>query len=140
MKRGAPTAGTVVKLADSGTHTFGAVPLVPLELPDGLYALAKLANLALAHLRKRSGLSWMEFCAFYPQLVAYLGPETPTGGEIPSAAQQDPGRLTSQTFGNLRPVAFGDKDKLEYLSPGTDIITAAMADLEACAAQEAATK
>ena len=127
--KGPPTPNTKILLADRGDHSFGAVPLVPLELPEGLYALAKLANIAESMLRKRSGINWMQQRCFYPQLVAYLGPEL-SQGEIPAVAAQDPGRATSQTYGVMRVVQFGDKDKLEYLSPDTEILTTAATDLK----------
>jgi hypothetical protein len=128
--RGAPPPGTLVKRAADGTHSFGAVPLVPLTLSDGMYALAKLANLAASQFRKRSGANWMQFRAFYPQLVAYLGPELTAGGEVPSQAQQNPGRVTSATYGIGRAVEFGSNDKLEYLSPDVSILETALKDLD----------
>lgn len=125
-----PSAATPVKLAASGTHSFGAVPLIPLVLSDGMYALAKLANLAAAQFRKRSGANWMQYRAFYPQLVAYLGPEVTGGGEIPAVVQQDPGRAQSATYGVGRAVQFGKDDRLEYLSPDVAILSTALEDLK----------
>jgi hypothetical protein len=39
-------------------HGMGAVPLVRLELPKGLWAMHLLRDPAVAHLRARNGLSW----------------------------------------------------------------------------------
>jgi hypothetical protein len=114
-----------------GPHSFGAVPVVRLQFPDGLWALDKLHAIARAHLNQRNAFSWSQFKHLFPLLTAYLGPETGGGGEVPSEAQQNPGRATDQVYGTGRVHVFGAKDRLEYTAPPSDVFSVAAEDLKA---------
>jgi hypothetical protein len=118
-----------VQLTQSGSHSFGKVPLARLELPDGLWAMDKIHCLCREILNKRSGISFSQLRHLFPILTAYLGPQIGPGDEIPSEAAQDPDRATNQVYGIGRIVKFGDKDKLEYTSPDPGIYETALNDL-----------
>lgn len=111
-------------------HTFGAVPLVRFDLPEGLWAMDKLYGIARAHLNQRSALSYAQFKHLFPILTAHLGPEQGGGGSIPSEAQANPGRATDQTYGIGRVAVFGKDDVLKYTSPDGAVFTFAAADLK----------
>jgi hypothetical protein len=113
-----------------GSHSFGRVPLVRLSLPDGLWAMNKIHNLAKEHLNKRSSTSWSQYRHLFPILGAYLAPEMGAGGAIPAAEAQDPGRATNQVYGIGRIVVFGKDDELRYTSPDAGIYDSALRDLD----------
>lgn len=114
----------------TGTHSFGDVPVVRLQVPDGLWALDKLHAIAKAHFNQRNAFSWSQFKHLFPLLTAYLGPEVGSGGEVPSEAQADPGRATAQVYGTGRVHVFGSKDRLEYTSPDASVFATAAGDLK----------
>lgn len=115
---------------DGGDHSFGEVPLVRLELPDGLWALDKMHSLARAALNQRSALSYSQNKGLFPILTAFLGPEMGGGGSVPAEAQQAPTRATDQTYGIGRVSVFGKDDDLRYVSPDAGIFTFAASDLD----------
>lgn len=113
----------------AGAHSFGAVPVVRLELPEGLWALDKLHSIARAHFNQRNAFSWSQFKHLFPLLTAFLGPEQGSGGEVPSDAQTNPERATQQVYGTGRVHVFGAKDDVRYVSPDGGVFTVAAADL-----------
>lgn len=115
---------------DAGPHSFGAVPLLRLELPEGMWAMDKLFGLARAHFQQRSAFSYAQVRGLFPILTAYLGPEMGGGGGIPSEAQTDPGRATEQKYGVGRVAVFGKDDRLTYTSPPADVYDVAAKDLQ----------
>jgi len=128
----APRDEDVFSPVRGGPHSFGAVPVLRLCLPDGLWALDKLHAIARAHFNQRNAFSWSQFKHLFPLLTAYLGPESGGGGgEVPSEAQQNPGRATEQIYGTGRIHTFGSKDRLEYTTPPADVFSVAAEDLKA---------
>lgn len=119
-----------VAIVAEGEHSFGRVPLIRLQLPDGLWAMDLIANVAKAHFNLRSSVAWSQSKALYPQLTAFLAPEMGKGGEIPADVAQNPTRATDQILGVGRVLQFGAGDRLEYVGPNPAIYTAAYADLE----------
>lgn len=118
-----PADGTEVTLVNSGTHTFGQVPLLRMELPDGLNAMEKIHSVAVAHFNKRNALSWAEFKTLFPVPVAYLGAMDPMN----SATEDDSRAHQKHGPGYMRVLA--EKDRLEYFSPDAAPFVAAQADL-----------
>jgi hypothetical protein len=112
-----------------GKHSFGEVPLLRLQLPEGMWAMDKLFGAARAHFQQRSAFSYAQNKGLFPLLSAFLGPEMAGGGEVPSEAQQNPGRATGQVYGVGRVHVFGKEDRLEYTSPDAAVFTVAAADL-----------
>lgn len=119
-----PKPRDAVPLAKSGAHSFGAVPLIPLELPYGLWALDKLANLAQEHFNRRSSTSWAMYRHLFPILVAKLGPE-----DTQSESAGDPSRASSQVYGIGRMIQLGSNDNLGYVSPDSSVFTTGLQDL-----------
>lgn len=118
-----PQDGSEVKKVSEGAHTFGEVPLIRLELPKGLSAMAKIHSIAIAHFNKRNALSWAEFKTLFPVPVAYLSANDPL-----NSATDDDGRAHQKHGpGYMRVMA--EKDRLEYFSPDAAPFTAAAADL-----------
>ena len=116
-----------IPMAEQGTHGFGRVPLQPLDLPEGLWAMGKLESLAREHFNKRCALSWAEFKALMPVLYEFhdnsvenqaLGGE---GGDIDRAYNQP--RSTAHV--QVR----NANDRVEWAAPPAECFTHA---LESC--------
>lgn len=124
-----PRDADVFTATASGAHGFGVVPLLRLELPEGLWAMDKMFGAARAHFQQRSAFSYAQFKHLFPILTAFLGPEAGSGGEVPSDAQQGSTRATDQTYGVGRVVVFGKDDRLTYTAPPAGVFTVAAEDL-----------
>lgn len=60
----------VARIAGPLPHRFGAVPLVCLDLPPGLWVLERLRSPQVAHLKKQSALNWSLSATAYAMPVA----------------------------------------------------------------------
>lgn len=113
-----------VALLDEGPLSFGRVPMVRLDLGEGLWCMGKIISIAIAHFNLRNALSWAELKSLFPLLAAYLG-----GEEVLNAATEDPNRALNQKYGQGRIAQFGEKDRLEYTTPDAAPYSIAMQDL-----------
>ena len=118
-----PPPKTEVPLIAEGTHSFGEVPLVRLELPDGLWALDKVASAARAHFNLNSAIDWSQNKHLFPMMMAFLAPDV-------GASSEDPGKATSQTYGTGFINVFGKDDRVEYITPPTDVYASAQERLK----------
>lgn len=107
-----------------GPHSFGRVPVIPLELTDGLWAMGKIESIAVAHFNKRNALSWAQYKALFPVMTHFAGPP-----DTMNPITEDPDRAVNQTIGQGHVVQLGDKDRLEYIGPDSGPYTVAQADL-----------
>jgi len=113
-----PKDNSVVHPVDLGKHTFGVVPLVKMELPDGLWVMSKLESLARELFNKRNALAWSEYKALLPVLYEFLDP-----GMMPSmpGPAGDEDRATSQTRSTAhvqqRQAAPGQGDEAKWIAP-----------------------
>ncbi len=123
-KQSEPDEDALVTREDGGPHTFGRVPLLPLELSSGLHAMGKIKALAKSHFNKRSALDWGEYRSLFQFLVAKLG-----AGDPLNAVTDDANRAVNQRIGHGRVMVLGEKDSLEYMGPDSGPFTVAMADL-----------
>lgn len=102
-----------VVLEAEGFHAFGRVPLVRLELPDGLWAMSKLESVAREHFNKRNALAWSEYKSLLPVLYEFLAP--------PDALLQGPASDEDRAVAQLRGSGYvqerGDKDRAEWVAP-----------------------
>lgn len=64
----APTAEAEADEQPVVKHGLGELPVACLELPEGLYALGKLTDPAIAHIRARNDLSWALHRGAHPLL------------------------------------------------------------------------
>lgn len=119
-----PQDADMVPLVRSGPHSFGRVPLLRLDVGEGLWAMGKILPIAVAHFNLRNGLNWTELKSLFPILAAFLGPE-----EAMNPATDDPNRAVNQRFGQGRIATFAANDRLEYVSPDSGPFKAAMEDL-----------
>lgn len=119
-----PEPNTELMLMDEGVHSFGRVPLIRMELSEGLWAMSKILPIAVAHFNKRNALSWAEYKSLFPVLAAFQAPE-----DILNPATEDPDRALNQRYGQGRITVFGASDRLEYIGPDSGPFGAAMADL-----------
>jgi hypothetical protein len=116
-----PKPDTPVPLVAEGTHPFGAVPFVRIQLPEGLYAMGKLESVAREHFNKRCAASWAEYKSLFAVLYEFMAPEqqgafTPHLPAI-SQIQQDPRRAVNQTRGQGYSQLRGHQDRAEYVGP-----------------------
>jgi hypothetical protein len=96
----------------SGTHSFGCVPIVRLQLSDGLWAMGKLLSIAKAHFNLRNGLSWSEIKSLFQVLVAFLD-----GERMDNVHSQDSNRAVNQVYGPGYILQYSAGDRLEYVGP-----------------------
>lgn len=108
-----PTDDLEVRLDKSGSHSFQKVPLVRLELPEGLAAMQKIQSIAIAHFNKRNALTWAELKSLFPVPVAFLQDADP----LSPASQDDSRAMQPHAVNRMRVMA--EKDRLEYFSPDT---------------------
>lgn len=110
-----------VPLVAAGAHSFGAVPLVRLTMPAGLWALDKLAPLARAHLNLCSAIDWSQNKHLFPMMMAFLTPSDPA-----SPDEVNGSRATEQTYGTGYINTFASSDRVEYVTPDTGVYEHAM--------------
>lgn len=60
-----PKDDDVIALAKAGSHSFGQVPFVEFELPEGLYTMGQLASPITENFNARCGLSWNMYCSLH---------------------------------------------------------------------------
>lgn len=118
-----PAPKADVPLVAEAPHSFGEVPLVRLELPDGLWALDKVASAARAHFNLNSAIDWSQSRHLFPMMVAFLAPEV-------GASSEDPSKATGQTYGTGFINVFGKDDRLEFVAPSTDVYASAQERLK----------
>lgn len=116
-----PKPDDVVRLVDEGEHKFGVVPFVRIQVPEGLYAMGKLASIAREHFNKRCAVSWAEYKALFAVLYEFMAGETqrPFTPNMPqiSHIQQDARRATNQVRGQGYSQLRGHEDRAEYIGP-----------------------
>ena len=124
-KKGKPPQPTdEVPLVKEGPHSFGQVPVIPLELPDGLWAMGKIESIAVAHLNKRNALSWAQYKSLFPVLAHFAAPPDPM-----NAVSEDPDRAVNQTVGQGYVVQLAAGDDFKYVGPETSAYKVAQDDL-----------
>ncbi|MDD1770021.1 MAG: hypothetical protein LUO79_02950, partial [Methanomassiliicoccales archaeon] len=118
---------------EEGTTSFRRIPIVVLELPDGLWAGNKIGSLAEEHFQRRSDL----FGAIGRNLVEIpwyrQGSEIRGVGEaLPSAPGEDErrGEKTLQALLEKGIVPIGDKDEIGYASPSGNAFSIADKSLQ----------
>jgi hypothetical protein len=124
-KKGHPPGdGVEIPLVAEGTHSFGQVPVIPLELPDGLWAMGKIESIAVAHFNKRNALSWAEYKSLFPVLTHFAGPP-----DSLNPVSEDPDRAVNQTIGQGHVVQLSSEDRFEYVGPDSAAFSVAQEDL-----------
>ncbi len=118
-----PKPKTLVPLVAEGVHSFGGVPLVRLELPDGLWLLDKVASVARAHLNLCSAIDWSQNKHLFPMMMAFLSPD--------GAGEPDASKATSQNYGTGFLNVFGKDDRVEYVAPDTGVYEHSLTRLQA---------
>jgi hypothetical protein len=109
-----------VPRVDGGVTTFRRIPLIPLEMPAGLWVGNKLGCLAREHFQRRSALNAAENKSLFAIPFIKLGPEISAPGEaMPSEAQQNPnrGRDPRGEFNRRGYVVLGKDDDIGFAEP-----------------------
>lgn len=119
-----PEDGAELAIMDEGPHSFGRVPLLRMDVSDGLWAMGKILPIAIAHFNLRNALSWAQYKSLFPVLASFLSEEDPI-----NPATEDSNRDVNQKYGQGRIVRFGAKDRLEYIGPETAPFAISMQDL-----------
>jgi hypothetical protein len=112
----APTEGDV--------HSFSCVPLVRLDVPQGLWALNKIASIAVEHFNKRNALAWGEYKSLFQMLYALLDEPNPS-----KPITEDQKRAVNQPIGVGRVWVGAAKDEIGYLSPDPEPFRVALEGL-----------
>lgn len=113
-----PQPTDMVPLVDRGQITLGRVPLIRLQVPEGLWAMSKLEGLAREHFNKRAALSWAETQSLLPELYEFIGPDDMSGAVVAERAE-DPNRATNQPRGQGFVQVRGPNDKAQFIGPET---------------------
>lgn len=109
-----------VSLAGKGVTNFRSIPVVVLEIPEGLWVGNKIGPLAIEHFRRRSLALAAEQDSLVAIPVAALGPEIGAfQGSLPSDAQTNPHRGDDPVaqFRAQGYLVTGSEDKLYFLEP-----------------------
>lgn len=109
---------------ESGKHSYGRVPLVMFELPDGLWAGGKIESIATEHFNKRNALSWGQYRSLFQFLGIKLG-----APDALNPITEDPNRAVNQRIGPGRVMVLGEKDEVAYVTPSAEPFKIAMDDL-----------
>lgn len=119
-----------IPLVDGGPHTFGRVPIVRLQLADGLWAMNKMEGIAREHFNKRCALAWGELQSLLPELYEFLAPETSAKGALISESQESPSRATDLPRGQGFVQQRGSEDKAQFIGPDPGPFTMAAASCD----------
>lgn len=111
-KGGPPKDNEPPKRTEQGDHSFGRVPVLSFELPEGLWAGAKLEGLATEHLNASCALSWGRYRSLFQILVATLQDPNPM-----NPITENANRAVDQTIGPGRIWVGGEKDRLGFIGP-----------------------
>jgi hypothetical protein len=120
-----PREHDIIPAVDGGALSFGQVPLIPLELSEGLWAMGKLESIARAHMNKRCGLTWAMRSHCYPILAFFGGKDDPL-----NPLQTGANRAVEQVYGPGRLNQFGAEDRLEFVAPPADTYALIAQDLK----------
>lgn len=107
-----PTPKQEPDQTESGPHSYKRVPLVPIELPDGLWAGGKLESIAGEHFNKENALSWGTYRSLFQFLSVKLG-----APDALNPITEDANRDVNQVIGPGRIMRLGDKDEASYIGP-----------------------
>jgi hypothetical protein len=105
----------VPRIGEPMPHRFGAVPLVCLDLPAGLWVLERLRSPQLAHLKKQSALNW--------SLAT-------TACAMPVAKVADPESFQKALVGNGYEIVIGKDDSWEWEAPPSTHFDALAAEVK----------
>ncbi len=117
--KGEPGDQEMIAPSAVGTHSFGRVPVIGCQLPDGLWAGNLIHSLAVEYLNKSCGLSWAEYKSLYQSLYEFLGPEISGVDNTVSQAQQDPKRTDRRPRGPGVIQIRGNEDDAKFVGPDT---------------------
>jgi hypothetical protein len=106
---------------ETGAHSFGKVPLVQFELPEGLWAGGKLEGLQTQHFNQESALAWSMYRSLFQFIVVQLSEPDPL-----NPASEDTNRATNQVIGPGRIMQLAKDDKAQFLGPDAGPFDTAM--------------
>jgi len=113
-RRAGAGSGSGIQVIDSGLHGLsglGRVPVLRLELPEGLWLLNKAGSLQLEHFNKSNALSWALSMGLYAMPVVYSD------------------RKWDQMVGEAYYIQLGPNDKFGWTEPEGRVYEIAAANL-----------
>lgn len=120
-----PSPKSAPQKTESGPHTFGRVPVIPVEVPEGLWAGGKMESLAIEIFNARSALSWGRNRSLFQMIVAKLSQPDPT-----NPVSEDPDRGINQVVGAGRVITLAEKDTYEFVGAKSEPFKEAREDLK----------
>ena len=111
---------TMVSLEGQGPHTFGRVPILRLDVGDGLWAMDNIEGAVREYFNKRCALSWAEFQSAFQELYEFLGPEMDGGATVIGENQKDALRARKQKRGAGYVQERGQDDRAAWIGPSPD--------------------
>lgn len=115
-----PEENDPVRLEDEGDASFGRIPLLRLDLPEGLWVGNKIGPQAREHWQRRSALVSAMARSMVTIPFVKKGPEAPAiGGAIPAQITQDPyrGNKPVDRFQDDGWLEIGNEDEVGFAEP-----------------------
>jgi hypothetical protein len=109
----------LIQLAKDGAHSFGRVPIVRLDVGDGLWAMDNIEATIRTHFNVNSARIWAMLAALFPELYEFLGPEDAAGSAVIGENQKDVGRAKRQRRGQGFVQERGKDDDARFVGPDT---------------------
>lgn len=113
-----PQDNALIPLYAQGALSSPAIPLITMDLPEGLWVMSKLESLCREHFNKRNALAWAEYKSLLPILYEFIDPGMMPMMSGPGGSED---RAVNQTrsVGHIqeRQAAAGGGDRVEWLAP-----------------------
>lgn len=127
-KKTPPKEDQAVPLVAEGAHSFERVPLLRLELPEGLWMMNKLASLAIEFFNKRCALAWAEYKSLFQERYEFETQQDPMSMGAGLAA--DPNRALNQVHGLGYTQVRDARDRVEFVGPSSEPFKVALESLK----------
>lgn len=112
-----PTPDMLVTLVAAGPHSFKRVPMVRIDVGDGLWAMDNIEGACREHLNSRNNLAWYARQAANQELYEFLGPEDETDQAPVGENQQSATRAVDKPRGPGYVQERGKDDDAKYVGP-----------------------
>ena len=107
----------LVTLVAAGPHSFKRVPMVRIDVGDGLWAMDNIEGACREHLNSRNNLAWYARQAANQELYEFLGPEDETDQAPVGENQQSATRAVDKPRGPGYVQERGKDDDAKYVGP-----------------------
>jgi hypothetical protein len=111
------TESQLIPLVGTAAHSFGRVPILRLDVGDGLWAMDNIEATVRTHFNVNSARIWAMLQALFPELYEFLGPEESAGAAVIGGNQKDESRAKRQRRGQGFVQERGKDDDARFIGP-----------------------